>query len=80
MAEMGANDEGSPFQPVRGVLRSLRSRSGEAGSAVHALGEIGELIEVRRFSLPVARTFPLTEVAEAQRVSQQGTRAASWCY
>ena len=30
--------------------------------AVHALGEIGELIEVGRFSLSVAQTFPLAEV------------------
>jgi NADPH:quinone reductase-like Zn-dependent oxidoreductase len=43
-----------------------------AGRAVHALGEIGELIESGRFSLPVARTFPLTEVAESHRVSEQG--------
>jgi NADPH:quinone reductase-like Zn-dependent oxidoreductase len=46
--------------------------SGDAGRAVHALGEIGELIESGRFSLPVARTFPLAEVAEAHRVSEQG--------
>jgi NADPH:quinone reductase-like Zn-dependent oxidoreductase len=43
-----------------------------AGRAVHALGEIGELIESGRFSLPVAQTFPLAEVAEAHRVSEQG--------
>ena len=47
--------------------------SGDAASrAVHALGEIGELIESGRFSLPVAQTFPLAEVAEAHRVSEQG--------
>jgi NADPH:quinone reductase-like Zn-dependent oxidoreductase len=46
--------------------------SGDAGRAVHALGEIGELIESGRFSLPVAQTFPLAEVAEAHRVSEQG--------
>jgi NADPH:quinone reductase-like Zn-dependent oxidoreductase len=39
---------------------------------VHALGEIGELIESGRFSLLVAQTFPLAEVAEAHRVSEQG--------
>ena len=32
----------------------------------------GELIESGRFSLPVAQTFPLAEVAEAHRVSEQG--------
>ena len=42
------------------------------GRAVHALAEIGELIESGRFSLPVAQTFPLAEVAEAHRVSEDG--------
>jgi NADPH:quinone reductase-like Zn-dependent oxidoreductase len=50
----------------------VRFSSGDAGRAVHALGEIGELIESGRFWLPVARTFPLAEVAEAHRVSEQG--------
>jgi NADPH:quinone reductase-like Zn-dependent oxidoreductase len=50
----------------------VRFSSGDAGRAVHALGEIGELIESGRFSLPVAQTFPLAEVAEAHRVSEQG--------
>ena len=43
----------------------MRFSSGDACRAVHALGEIGEigeLIESRRFSLPVAQTFPLAEV------------------
>ncbi|MFD5625871.1 NADP-dependent oxidoreductase [Streptomyces sp. NPDC127072] len=43
-----------------------------AGRAVHALDEIGALIESGRFALRVARTFPLREVAEAHRVSEQG--------
>ena len=43
-----------------------------ACSASHALAEIGELIESGRFSLPVARTFPLAEVAQAHRVSEHG--------
>src|SRR5690242_987656 len=50
----------------------VRFSRGDAGRAVHALGEIGELIESGRFSLPVAQTFPLAEVAEAHRVSEQG--------
>ncbi|MEV3858822.1 NADP-dependent oxidoreductase [Streptomyces sp. NPDC050095] len=45
---------------------------GDSGRAVHVLAEIGELIEAGRFSLPVARTFPLAEVAEAHRVGEQG--------
>ncbi|MFF1922754.1 NADP-dependent oxidoreductase [Streptomyces sp. NPDC058221] len=50
----------------------VRFSRGDAGRAVHALGEIGELIESGRFSLPVAQTFPLAEVAEAHRVSERG--------
>jgi NADPH:quinone reductase-like Zn-dependent oxidoreductase len=40
--------------------------------AAGVVGELGELIESGRFSLPVARTFPLAAVAEAHRVSEQG--------
>jgi NADPH:quinone reductase-like Zn-dependent oxidoreductase len=50
----------------------VRFSSGDAGRAVHALGEIGELIESGRFSLPVAQTFPLADVAAAHRVGEQG--------
>ena len=50
----------------------VRFSSGDAGRAVHALAESGELIESGRFSLPVAQTFPLADVAEAHRVSEQG--------
>ena len=46
--------------------------SGDDGRALHALAEIGELIESGRFSLPVAQTFPLAEIAEAHRVSESG--------
>lgn len=46
--------------------------SGDTGRALHALAEIGELIESGRFSLPVAQTFPLAEIAEAHRVSEDG--------
>ncbi|WP_333767814.1 NADP-dependent oxidoreductase [Streptomyces sp. IBSBF 2435] len=45
---------------------------GDTGRAVHALAGIGALVEAGRFSLPVARTFPLAEVAEAHRVSEDG--------
>jgi len=50
----------------------VRFSSGDAGRAVYVLGEIGELVESGRFSLPVAQTFPLADVAEAHRVGQQG--------
>ena len=50
----------------------VRFSGGDAGRAVHALAEIGELIESGRFSLPVAQTFPLAEVAQAHRVGEDG--------
>jgi hypothetical protein len=57
----------------------VRFSRGAAGRAVHVLAEIGALIESGRFSLPVARTFPLAEVAEAHRVSEAVTSAGSSC-
>jgi NADPH:quinone reductase-like Zn-dependent oxidoreductase len=50
----------------------VRFSSGDAGRAVYALAGIGELIESGRFSLPVAQTFPLAEIAAAHRVSEDG--------
>ena len=50
----------------------VRFSSGDTGRAVHALAEIGELIESGRFSLPVAQTFPLAEIAEAHRAGEDG--------
>jgi NADPH:quinone reductase-like Zn-dependent oxidoreductase len=48
--------------------------SGGMGTAraVHALREIGELIESGRFTLPIAQTFPLDQIAEAHRLSETG--------
>jgi NADPH:quinone reductase-like Zn-dependent oxidoreductase len=51
-----------------GVLFS----TGETGRALHALAGIGELIESGRFSPPAVRTFPLSEVAEAHRLGEDG--------
>ena len=50
----------------------VRFSRGDDGRALHSLTEIGPLIESGRFSLPVAQTFPLTDIAQAQRVSEQG--------
>ncbi|MFJ5264209.1 NADP-dependent oxidoreductase [Streptomyces sp. NPDC088387] len=50
----------------------VRFSTGESGRALHVLAELGDLVESGRFSLPVARTLPLTEVAEAQRESEEG--------
>jgi NADPH:quinone reductase-like Zn-dependent oxidoreductase len=40
--------------------------------AWHALTEAVELIEAGRFRLPVAQTFPLSDIAEAHRISETG--------
>lgn len=50
----------------------VRFSNGFQGHAFHALAEIGALIEAGRFWLPVERTYPLHEIAEAHRVSEQG--------
>ncbi|MEU6748850.1 NADP-dependent oxidoreductase [Spirillospora sp. NPDC046719] len=50
----------------------VRFSRGDAGRAVHVLDEIGALIEAGRFSLPVAGTFPLAEIAEAHRAGEEG--------
>ncbi|MGV9267587.1 NADP-dependent oxidoreductase [Kitasatospora sp. NPDC003701] len=50
----------------------VRFSRGDAGRAVHAIAGIGELIEAGRFSLPVARAFPLAEIAEAHRAGEDG--------
>ena len=42
------------------------------GNAFHSLAMIGELIEAGRFWLPVDKTFPLADIAEAHRVSEHG--------
>ncbi len=43
-----------------------------ARAAAHTLSEMAEPIEPGRFTRPVARTFPIEEIAEARRVSQDG--------
>jgi len=40
--------------------------------AVHALADIVPLLEAREFVMPIAHSFPLEEVAEAQRVGEAG--------
>jgi NADPH:quinone reductase-like Zn-dependent oxidoreductase len=48
--------------------------TGGAGSerAWHALAHVAELIDAGRFSLPVAQTFALEQIAEAHRLSESG--------
>jgi NADPH:quinone reductase-like Zn-dependent oxidoreductase len=57
----GAQQTGVPFSGGPGT-----------GRAVHALRDVGGLIEAGQFSLPVARTFPLEQIAEAHRLSETG--------
>ena len=42
------------------------------GHGFHSLLTIGELIDAGKFWLPVDKTFPLEEIAEAHRVSETG--------
>jgi NADPH:quinone reductase-like Zn-dependent oxidoreductase len=44
----------------------------ESKRAWYALDQIGELIEAGQFSLPVAQTLPLDQIAEAHRLSETG--------
>lgn len=49
----------------------VRFSDGSAeGHAFHALAQAGELVAAGRFWLPVDRTFPFAEIAEAHRVSE----------
>jgi NADPH:quinone reductase-like Zn-dependent oxidoreductase len=57
----GAQETGAKFSGGMGEER-----------AVHALGEIGQLIDSGRFSLPVAQTFPLHQIAQAHELSETG--------
>lgn len=51
---------------------AVRFSRGDTGRAVHVLSEIGELIESGRYLLPEVQTFPLTEIAQAHRVGENG--------
>lgn len=50
----------------------VRFSRGDSGRATYALALVGELVDSGKFSLPVGRTFPLAEVAEAHRVGEAG--------
>jgi NADPH:quinone reductase-like Zn-dependent oxidoreductase len=50
----------------------VRFSRGDSGRATYVLAEIGDLVESGQFSLPVGKTFPLTEIAEAHRVGEAG--------
>jgi NADPH:quinone reductase-like Zn-dependent oxidoreductase len=44
----------------------------DAKRAWYALDQVSQLIEAGRFSLPVAQTLPLEQIAEAHRISEGG--------
>lgn len=50
----------------------VRFSRGDTGRAVHAITDIGALVESGRFALPVARTYPLAEIAAAHRAGEDG--------
>ena len=68
----GVVDDGASGSVGSAAVQLAVARGGIAGRAVHALAGIGQLTESGRFSLPVAQTFPLAEIAEAHRVSENG--------
>jgi NADPH:quinone reductase-like Zn-dependent oxidoreductase len=50
----------------------VRFSSGESGRAIYALVQVAKLVDSGQFSLPVGQTFPLADVAEAQRLGETG--------
>ena len=76
LVELAGNPETwSRWPTMRGAQETgARFSSGGPGTAraVHALRDIGELIESGRFTLPVAQTFLLGQIAEAHRLSETG--------
>jgi NADPH:quinone reductase-like Zn-dependent oxidoreductase len=58
----------------QGAQETGVAMTGGAGSkrAWYALAQVAELIDAGRFSLPVAQTFPLEQIAEAHRLSEGG--------
>jgi NADPH:quinone reductase-like Zn-dependent oxidoreductase len=52
--------------------RGVRVTTGSGDRAWHALDEAARLFEAGQFSLPVERTFPFEQAAEAHRISQEG--------
>lgn len=51
----------------------VRFSRGDSGRAEYALALAAELVDAGRFRIPVGRTFPLADVAEAHRVGESGT-------
>jgi NADPH:quinone reductase-like Zn-dependent oxidoreductase len=58
------------FQGARD--HGVRFSTGESGRALYVLDDIGPLVGSGRFSLPPVQTFPLADIAQAQRLSEEG--------
>lgn len=50
----------------------VRFSRGDEGRALYVLGQIGDLVEAGQLRLPEVRTFPLDDVADAQRAGESG--------
>lgn len=50
----------------------VRFTGGGSESAWHGLDDVVALIEEGRFTLPVARTLPMSQIGDAQRLSEEG--------
>ncbi|GAA4847323.1 NADP-dependent oxidoreductase [Luteimicrobium xylanilyticum] len=50
----------------------VRFSRGDEGRALYVLGQIGDLVEAGQLRLPEVRTFPLDDVADAQRAVESG--------
>lgn len=50
----------------------VRFGRGDSGRTTYALAEVVSFLEVGQFILPVGETFPLVNVAEADRVGESG--------
>jgi NADPH:quinone reductase-like Zn-dependent oxidoreductase len=74
LVELAGPEHVVTIADYEGAQKTGARMSGGPGAtrAVHALHDIGPLIESGQFSLPVAQTFPLADIAEAHRLSETG--------
>jgi NADPH:quinone reductase-like Zn-dependent oxidoreductase len=70
----GASDRVVTIADYAGAEQTGVRFTGGAGEerAWTALGEAAALVEAGRLTVPVARTFPLADIAEAHRISETG--------
>ena len=63
----------------RAQQTGVRFSRGDTGRATYALTQVARMAEAGQFSIQVGQTFPLSEVAEAHRVSEAGTVRGKLC-